>query len=191
MGPAVELYLLKWKVYFQSRGGLTSREDVFKEIWQRYHRRLFFFIRDMVGEDAEDVIQDIMFKVYQNLERYRPTYSVSTWLYTIARNHCINYLSKCKVKTQNILEKIANSSRHSVNDTPESLAIRKETVEKIDRFMKQLEPAYRQMAFLRFYEGLKFGEIAQIMDVPVGTVKSRIHLIRKDLKKSLEACDAF
>ena len=181
----------KWKVFFYSRRDTQSKQDVFDEIWEQYYKRLFFFIRQMVGEYAEDLLQEIMLKVYQNMEKYNPIYSFNTWVYTVARNHCITYLEKKKRVKDSKFEEGMKAGPYLTMDTPENGLMHQELHVEIDNFLEKLEPAYRQMAFLRFYEGFTLKKIAQIVDVPYGTVKSRLHLIRKALKKKLEAYDAI
>jgi len=145
----------------------------------------------MVGEDAEDLMQEIMLKVYQNMEKYNPIYSFNTWVYIIARNHCIHSLEKKKRVKKSKFEEGVKTDTNLTMDTPENRLIHQELHNEIDNFLEKLEPAYRQMAYLRFYEGFTLKKIAQIVDVPTGTVKSRLHLIRKTLKKKLEAYDAI
>jgi RNA polymerase sigma-70 factor (ECF subfamily) len=70
------------------------QQAIFTEIWKQYHQRLLFFIRPMVGIEAEDLLQEIMLKVYEHLGTYNPFYSLNTWIYAIARNHCLNFLQK-------------------------------------------------------------------------------------------------
>ena len=177
--------LNKWNIFLYSNRDSLSRKKIFDEIWKHYHKRLLFFIRNFVGEDAEDLLQEIMLKIYQNMEKFNPMYSFNTWIYTIARNHCFHFLAKKRCINVR-LEEIARKDACSTQDSPENEMMGKELYRRIDNFLKQLDPAYQQMAFLRFYEGLKIKQIAKIMDVPVGTVKSRMHLIKKTLKKELE-----
>lgn len=177
--------LNKWTIFFSSNRDSLSRKKIFDEIWKHYYKRLMFFIRNFVGEDAEDLLQEIMLKIYQNMEKFNPVYSFNTWIYTIARNHCFHFLEK-KRGTNVGLGEIARKEEYSTQDTPENEIMGKELHRRIDHLLKQLDPAYQQMAFLRFYEGMKMKQIARIMDVPVGTIKSRIHLIKKALKKELE-----
>lgn len=180
----------RWNIYFNSRRDTSSRQKIFNEIWEQYHKRLFFFIGNMVGEEAEDLLQEIMLKVYQNIEKFNPLYSFNTWIYTVARYHCIHFLEKKKRIKRMQSENIAENDAYSTRNTPENEMVRNELHHQIDHFLEQLEPAYQQMSFLRFYEGMKIKEIAKLMNVPAGTVKSRIHLIKKNLKKVLEEYDA-
>lgn len=175
-----------WQLYIRTRGFRQSQE-AFNAIWLRYHKPVLYFIQSMVYHHAEDLLQEIMMKVYQNLNRYKPWYSFNTWIYTIARNHCINYLKKRKPDVHRIQdwESIKGSYQHS--DNPEHQLLNQELHQHIDRALKSLDEDLRQVAFLRFREGMKCRDIAQIMEIPNGTVKSRLHHIRQTLKKELES----
>lgn len=170
-------------------GGLEGRQKAFDLIWEAYYRRIYYFASNIVNEDAEDVLQDIMVKVYKNLDKYNPYYAFSTWIFTVARNHCINFLKKRRPLNRSWPEAGTESEGQS-SPTPEDEMVFNETVRRIDEYLDELDPAYRQMAYLRFFEGMKTVEIARILGIPVGSVKSRIHLIRKGLKKVLEIDDA-
>lgn len=177
-----------WRLYIQT-GGFRQSEEAFNAIWVRYYKPVLYFIQSMVHHHAEDLLQEIMMKVYQNLNRYKPWYSFNTWIYTIARNHCINYLKKRRLDTRRIQEweNIKSSPQHS--DNPEHQLLDQELHRHIDKVLESLDNDLRQIAFLRFYEGMKCRNIAQIMKIPHGTVKSRLHHIRQTLKKELEAYD--
>ena len=130
-----------------------------------------------------------MLKVYRRIDQYNPIYAFSTWIYSVARNHCINYANKCKIPTVSDSQAIAEAGDTSAHGSQEMALIHQEMIRHIDRYLQELDPVYQQMAFLCFYEGMKLRQIAHVLDVPVGTVKSRIHLIRRELKKTLEALD--
>lgn len=174
------------QLYIQTRGFKRSQE-AFNAIWVMYHKPVLFFIRNMVRDDAEDLLQEIMIKVYQNLNRYKPWYSFNTWIYTIARNHCNNHLEKRKPDVHNI-EKWENiTGCCPLPDNPEYLLLKKEFQQNMDIALNSLSCDLRQIAFLRFYEGMKCRDIAKVMNIPNGTVKSRLHHIRLKLKKELES----
>jgi RNA polymerase sigma-70 factor (ECF subfamily) len=186
-----QILLKQWQLHLGSSNQEQIRQDLFKKIWNDYYKRLFFFIRHLAGAEAEDLLQEIMFKVYDNLERYNPLYSFNTWIYAIARNHCLNSLEKKKLSTQSIETTASGVMNFSHPDTPEHELFHQELLKKVGDFLDRLEPDYRQMAFLRFYEGLSIKAIAKILSVPQGTVKSRLYLIKQELKRELEDDDAF
>jgi RNA polymerase sigma-70 factor (ECF subfamily) len=135
--------------------------------------------------DAEDVFQEIMLKVFQNIEKFNPVYSINTWIYTIARNHCVNILGKRKLPMA--AEDPEASSYAAGNSSQEDEMIHKELHREIDRVLATFSEDNRQIVFLRFFEGMKHREIARVMNIPTGTVKSRLHASRSHFKKVLEA----
>lgn len=175
-----------WQIFIQSRKSESSRKELFDLIWNQYQRRIIFFIRNMVKDNAEDLFQDVMLKVYRNLDKYNPLYSFNSWIYSIARNHCLNFINKKRIATQSLESR--NDSQHTgeMNNSPEVNSINKELNQKIEDVLNTFSEENRQVTFLYFYENFKNREIAQIMDVPTGTVKSRLHKIRSILKKDLE-----
>ena len=175
-----------WTITLQSRSDIAGRQQLFKKIWQTYYKRLLFFIRNIVQNEAEDLLQEIMLKVYQNLEKYNPFYSFNTWIYTIARNHCINFLNKRKLTTKSMDPIEDNARLGSGNQTPESQLLNQEMNKQIEQVLSGFEPEFRQMAYLRFYEDMSCRTIAKIMNIPYGTVKSRLYGIRQKIKKALE-----
>lgn len=175
-----------WTIAIQSRSNTKGRQQLFDKIWKMYHKRLFFFIRNIVPNEAEDLLQEVMLKVYQNLKRYNPLYAFNTWIYTIARNHCINYLNKRKLNSQSINAMKENRWLKNVGSTPESDLLNDEMTRQIEKILSGFEADFRQIAYLRFYEGMTCPNIAKIMNIPNGTVKSRLHGIRKKIKEALE-----
>lgn len=146
-----------------------------------------FFIRNFVGIDAEDVFQEVMLKVFQNIEKFNPLYSFNTWVYSITRNHCINHLNKRKLPMAT--EDPETSSLASGYTSQEDKLIHKELHREIDRILAEFSEDNQQIVFLRYYEGMKYREIARVMNFSTGTVKSRLHASRSILRKALEAYD--
>lgn len=178
--------LKNWHIYIQTRKNHQSRQKIFEIIWKQYHKRILYFIRNMVAANAEDMLQDVMLKVYRNLHTYNPRYSFNGWIYTIARNHCFNQLKKRKLPVQDPVNSSENIVIHTDKLNPEKEMIHKELNKKINEIIGAMPYEHCQIAFLRFFEGLKCREIAQILKIPSGTVKSRLHYIRKVLQKKLE-----
>ncbi len=183
----VKKSLTGWRIYIQCRGPRETRERLFRSIWLSYRKRLTFFIRNFVRDEAEDIFQEVMLRVFQNIEKYNPLYPFSTWIYTIARNQSLNYLNKRKLPTE------AGDTREKAffpeagDDSPEDKTIHRELHQTIDRALEGLSKENRQIAFLRFYEGMKHRDIARTLGIPTGTVKSRLFATRAILKEALEA----
>jgi RNA polymerase sigma-70 factor, ECF subfamily len=175
-----------WQVFIQARGSQESRAKLFNAIWTYYQKRLQCFIGNMTRGNVEDLFQEVMLKVYQNLEKYNPIYSFNTWIYTIARNHCLNHLNKRTLPGRFLIKESEERPVETDCDTPEDRALYKELHQTIGATLDKLNDDNRQIAFLRFFEGMKDGDIAGIMEIPAGTVKSRLHSIRMTLKETLE-----
>ena len=170
-----------WQIYFQVRGNPDARDALYRQIWDRYHKRILCFLRQRVPDEAEDLLQDVMLRVFENLDRYKPTYSFSTWIFTIARNQMINRMRKKRPPVSPVTESVPDSQQRS----PEDRLIGEENRRMIESLIQTLDPDQRQMVYLYYYEALRIRRIAQIMDLPVGTVKSRLYWIRNQLRNKL------
>ncbi len=177
--------LEKWIIYWMSRGGEAGREKAFDRIWRLYHKRILYFVRQRHPSEAEDLVQEVFIKVFRNLDRFDPSRPFVTWVFTIARNHCINQaaLKKPEIRSSGVPED--GDGRFIDPDTPESMLIESERNRIIGEALATLDPDSREMAFLRYFEGMKNRSIGEILDLPEGTVKSRLFAIRGALKEVL------
>jgi len=175
-----------WQIFIQCRGKESSRAELFNQLWSCYQRPITFFIRNMVKDNVEDLFQEVMLKVYRNLDKYNPVYSFNTWIYSIARHHCLNHIRKRKLPAVNFDKEGTNDFETKNISSPETQALNKELHQIITSILNRFDEDNRQIAFLRFFEGMKNSDIARVMDIPAGTVKSRLHKIRTALKIDLE-----
>lgn len=178
-------------ILLQTRSGdERSRNRCFRRIWEEYYPRIVVFVRgcgDRTGADAEDLAQEVMEKVYRGIGTYNPAWSFSTWIYTIARNACRDSARRGRrVPVIRSLTDLPASREPFHLRTPEQELISREEDRRVKAFFEAAEPETRQMAFLRFHQGMRCGEIAAVMSLPVGTVKFRLHEIRRKLKMHLE-----
>lgn len=122
-----------------------------------------------------------MIKVFNNLHKYNPLFSFNTWLYTIARNHCID--NKRKYRSTEILYK---NTLAGTDHNPENLYQITEISQSVEDFMQKLSETDQRIAALRFSQKLKYKDIAKILQIPSGTIRYKISEIRSNLKKYLE-----
>jgi RNA polymerase sigma-70 factor (ECF subfamily) len=171
-------------------GDQRSRDRCFRRIWEEYYPRLIVFVRgcgEATSGDAEDLVQEVMEKVYKGIGTYNPAWSFSTWIYTIARNTCRDRARReRRAPVVRSLTDLAASREPFHLRTPDQELFRKEEDRRVEAFFAGAEPATRQLAFLRFHQRMRCGEIAAVMSMPVGTVKFRLHDIRRRLKLHLE-----
>jgi RNA polymerase sigma factor (sigma-70 family) len=166
-----------------------SRDRLSRRIWERYYARLTVFVRGcgVHPDEVEDVVQDTMEKVVRGIEGYDPARGFSTWVYTIAKNTCRDRARRQRARPPARPlsgEQGGVEPFHSL--TPEKEFLHGETERAVSRFLAEEGPETRQIAFLRFSQSLRYAEIAGIMGIPVGTVKSRVHEIRRRLGLRLE-----
>ena len=121
---------------------------------------------------------------------YTPNFTFSTWLYTVAKNNCIDYLRKNKLTTVSI-DKIIEDSKERKNDfniassdpDPEKIMIKKQRVAILRQIVNQLKEKQRELVKLRYFKEMSYEEIAETLDIPLGTVKAQLHRSREKLFK--------
>jgi RNA polymerase sigma-70 factor (ECF subfamily) len=175
-----------------------GREPAFRELIRRYERPVFSLIYRMVRDStvAEDLAQDTFIKVLNHLDKYRPEFKFSSWLFKIANNVTIDHLRRRQLDTVSMdgsphasTAAEAEASSFELADQAESpldaLASR-ELGSMIEQAIGALRPEYRNCIMLRHVEGRSYEEIAATLDLPLGTVKTYIHRARHQLREALE-----
>jgi RNA polymerase sigma-70 factor (ECF subfamily) len=174
-----------------------GREAAFRELVRRYERPVFSLIYRMVRdrEVAEDLAQDTFVKVLNHIDRYRPEFKFSSWLFKIANNVTIDHLRKRQLDTVSIdgsphaasaAEAEATSlDVQSRGESPLDEIESREIGTAIERAIAKLRPEYRACILLRHVEGRSYEEIAATLDLPLGTVKTYIHRARHELREML------
>lgn len=175
-----------------------GREAAFRELVRRYERPVFSLVYRLVRDrdTAEDLAQETFVKVLNNIERYRPEFKFSSWLFKIANNVAIDHLRKRSLDTVSLdgsrwatsTDEMQATSVRAV-DTSQSALEELESRElggAIERAIGSLRPEYRACILLRHVEDRSYEEIAATLDLPLGTVKTYIHRARHELRKALE-----
>lgn len=168
----------------------------FEQLWERYHKPLTWFVSGHLGalrngdraREVDDAVQEIMVKVYRSIDRFDHRRKMSTWIYSIARNHCIDIQRRARTRgrvaaPEARVELVAAPARQQ----PQERYLEREVHEEIDAYVDTLDADDRTMLMLRFYEDLPYEEIARTVGRPAGTVRYRIHEIKAGLKAWLEA----
>jgi RNA polymerase sigma-70 factor (ECF subfamily) len=174
-----------------------GREPAFRELLARYERPVFSLIYRMVRDraQAEDLAQETFVRAFQAIDRYDPSYRFANWIFKIANNHTIDHLRRKKLDTVSIdgsphatspeERERTSLSLASTEETPADYVEHKELGGQIERAIGRLRPEYRAVILLRHVEGHAYEEIADIMGIPLGTVKTYLHRARAELKESL------
>jgi RNA polymerase sigma-70 factor (ECF subfamily) len=165
-----------------------GQKEAFGILVRRYERELFGYLRRYLGDStlAEDVFQNTFLQLYVKSNQYEPGRPVRPWLYTIATNQAIDALRRQgrhqAVSLDQAREELADGDIRSLVETlegrgpgPLDAAEASERRERVRASVDRLPDFLRQVLVLAYYQGLKYREIADILDIPVGTVKSRLH----------------
>lgn len=160
-------------------------QDAFRQLVERYQGAVYNLAYRMLGDpgDAEDAAQEIFVRIYRQLGRYDPARKFSTWTLAIATNYCIDQLRRRRMQLVP-LENIIPWAR-AKEAGPEGEAITQEERDEVQRLITKLPEKYRAPLILRYFEELSCAEIAEVLGMPEGTVKTQIHRARKALGKLL------
>jgi RNA polymerase sigma-70 factor, ECF subfamily len=175
----------------------AGREAAYRELIRRYERPIFALLFRMVRdrELAEDLSQETFVKALNAIESYRPEFKFSSWIFKIANNAAIDHLRRRELDTLSL-----DGSPHA--ETPEAMQATalqigarqespldaveaKELGGAIEAAIGRLRPEYRSCILLRHVEGRAYEEIAEMLDLPLGTVKTYIHRARNELRQAL------
>jgi RNA polymerase sigma-70 factor (ECF subfamily) len=170
--------------------------STFPILVRRYKDRLTSAVVRLVGDrdKAEDIVQETFVRVHKNAARYKTIARFSTWIYTIALNMAKNEIRNTKRrKTSSLwdlgLDRDGESTAYEIPDDadrPDDIVERRDLRGLLERVIAQLPPKYRTIIVLRDVEGLSYEEIAGVLKLPEGTVKSRMNRARLRFKELLE-----
>ncbi|MDZ7332006.1 MAG: sigma-70 family RNA polymerase sigma factor [candidate division KSB1 bacterium] len=190
-------------MYEEEKGSRLSDEDLIEKfqngdlyafdlIVKRYKNQLLNFVYRFLGnaEEAEDLVQETFLRVYRNRKAYQKVAKFSTWIYTIAGNLAKTELRKRKRrKFFSISDLGYNEKDYDISDdafNPEKDVDGRMKEEIIHREIEDLSPKFREVILLRDVQQLSYEEISQIVNIPLGTVKSRVNRGRLKLQEKLK-----
>lgn len=162
-------------------------QKAFTDLMDRYRDSIFFMLLKMVNnrDDAEDLTIEAFGKAFNRLHQYTPNYAFSTWLFKIATNNCIDFLRKKKKNVLSIDNRLENEDGdtfmielRSSNRNPEEEAIREQKNQLMRSIVKRLKPRYQILIELRYFKEMSYDEIAEELDLPLGTVKAQLFRAR-------------
>lgn len=165
----------------------------FEEIVHAHQNRIATLCRYLLGNaaDAEDATQDVFIKAYKGLPDFRPEAALYTWLYRIAVNTCIDRTRKPFFRALFFASESDDAAEGgsrplaSEDPSPERLVESQQLSRQIQQALKSLSPKLRAAIVLKEIEGLSYEQIAEVQEISLGTVKSRISRAREELRRSL------
>jgi RNA polymerase sigma factor (sigma-70 family) len=166
-------------------------QGAYAELMNNYRDTLYFMMLKMTNnpQDAEDMTIEAFGKAFRNLRQYTPDFAFSTWLFKIASNNCIDFIRKARM---NITTSISSGDQSdgsgdlrevipSCTPDPEECYIRQQKAAHLREIVEKLKPHYRLLVELRYFEEKSYEEIAQELDLPLGTVKAQLFRAREFL----------
>ncbi|MGH2708026.1 MAG: RNA polymerase sigma factor [Actinomycetota bacterium] len=175
----------------------AGQEAAYRELIRRYERPVFALLFRMVRdrELAEDLAQETFIKALNAIESYRPEFKFSSWIFKIANNAAIDHLRRRELDTLSLDGSPHAETPEAMQATALQIGVRqqspldaveaKELGGSIEAAIGRLRPEYRACILLRHVEGRAYEEIAEILNLPLGTVKTYIHRARNELRQAL------
>jgi len=169
--------------------GLALKGDqaAYGELMDLYRDSIYFMMLKMVksDDDAEDLTIEAFGKAFNRLKQYSPSFAFSTWLFKIASNNAIDYIRKKRVQVTSMDTGMTNEDGESLRidvesdeKDPAEVTIHTEKVQVMRDVVKRLKPRYRDLIEKRYFQELSYEEIAEEMNLPLGTVKAQLFRAR-------------
>jgi len=174
---------------------IDGKQSAYAELMDKYRESIYFMMLKMVknNDDADDLTIEAFGKAFNRLEQYSPSFAFSTWLFKIASNNCIDFIRKKRISVTSMDsgrinddgEVIYFDAKSSTLD-PEESVIQDQKVKLMRELVTKLKPRYRVLIEKRYFEELSYEEIAQELDLPLGTVKAQLFRARDFLASLIE-----
>jgi len=172
-----------------------SDQKAYAELMNHYKDSLYFMMLKMTNDpdDADDLTIEAFGKAFKNLRQYTPEYAFSTWLFKIATNNCIDFIRKKKKNTFSIDKSFDSESTLEISHNipsyildPEEKFIEKQKIKMMRDVVEKLKPRYKRLVELRYFKEYSYEEIAEELELPLGTVKAQLFRAREFLYNILK-----
>ncbi|HET6227783.1 MAG TPA: sigma-70 family RNA polymerase sigma factor [Bacteroidia bacterium] len=173
-------------------------QKAYAELMSRYRDSVYFMLLKMVNnkDDADDLTIEAFGKAFKRLVQYTPSYAFSTWLFKIASNNCIDFIRRKKMVTFSIDRTFENDEGGEMKMdikaeglNPEEKIIKKQKIKHMREIVETLKPRYRILVEMRYFDELSYEEIAEKLELPLGTVKAQLFRAREFLANILKNSD--
>ena len=170
-------------------------QKAYAELMSRYKDSIYFMLLKMVNnrDDAEDLTIEAFGKAFKNLHQYTPDFAFSTWLFKIATNNCIDFIRRKRKYTFSIDKSMENDSGQEMQFEikspmldPEEKMIKKQKAALMRDVVEKLKPRYKRLVELRYFQERSYEEIADELQLPLGTVKAQLFRAREFLYQILK-----
>jgi RNA polymerase sigma-70 factor (ECF subfamily) len=161
-------------------------QKAYADLMHRYKDSIYFMALKMVNnkEDAMDLTVETFAKAFEKLDKYQPEFAFSTWLFRVGTNNCIDFIRKKKLNTTSINGMVDDDGDERPlqikSDTlnPEEVSMKREQTQTLKVLIDSLPARYRNLIVLRYFDEQSYEEIAEQLDLPLGTVKAQLFRAR-------------
>ena len=172
--------------------------DAFNILFKKYRRPIFAYVYQLIGDygDVEGVTQEAFIRVFKYIDTYEYPKRFSTWFYTIVRNLCIDRIKKIQKEREHVISDFIVYGKNTKSEflkllpddtlTPQEIAQRNQRIQGVRDAIDELDPIYKEVITLFVLQKLPYSEISEILDVPSGTLRSRVHHGLKRLREIME-----
>lgn len=173
----------------------TGNQKAYAELLNYYRNSVYFMLLKMTNnsDDADDLTIEAFGKAFKKLHQYTPEYAFSTWLFKIASNNCIDFIRKKKKHTLSIDKPFYNNDGFEMTQNiatyeldPEEDFIEKQKIKLMREVVEKLKPRYRTLVELRYFKEYSYEEVAEELNLPLGTVKAQLFRAREFLYNILK-----
>lgn len=170
---------------------LSGDQRAYTQLMSAYRENIYYMMLKMVSnkDDAEDLTIEAFGKAFKRLSQYKPDFAFSTWLFKIASNNCIDFLRKQKKAKLVSIDEGFNSEEGDDSPggmdikakalDPEEELMKGQRIKEMHRIVEQLKPKYRTLVELRYFSEMSYEEIAEELELPLGTVKAQLFRARE------------
>ncbi|MDP5170829.1 MAG: sigma-70 family RNA polymerase sigma factor [Bacteroidia bacterium] len=172
-----------------------GEEKAFETLLKKYRKSVYYMLLKMVknADDAEDLTQEAFAKAFNSIEKFDSKFAFSTWLFRIATNNCIDFIRKKRVQTVSIDAPVegddGSSMRFDVRDDdldPNDALLKQQRKRYLSMAIERLPEKYRELVELRYFKELSYEEVANELQIPLGTVKAQLFRARELLNQELK-----
>ncbi len=173
-------------------------QQAYAQLLGKYRDAIYFMLLKMVNNqvDAEDLTIEAFGKAFKNIDQYTPNFAFSTWLFKIATNNCIDFIRKQRGNTISLDQSVDDDDNltpssliQSDTPDPETNMITGQKIKLMRNVVSKLKPRYRSLIELRYFQEYSYDEIAEKLDIPIGTVKAQLFRARELLLNILKHTD--
>ncbi|MDA3952100.1 MAG: sigma-70 family RNA polymerase sigma factor [Bacteroidales bacterium] len=179
--------------YMLVKLAIAGDQKAYAELLGRYRDAIYFMLLKMVNNksDAEDLTIEAFGKAFKNISQYTPNYAFSTWLFKIATNNCIDFIRKKKANLISLDQSSVDNENlgtplHANTPDPEEDMIKSQRMALTRSIVEKLKPRYKTLVELRYFKEFSYEEIANELNLPIGTVKAQLFRARELLYNILK-----